>query len=461
MKPNSELAFTPESIEPDQVVKGGWYTLWIMLVLILVSNVDRQVLVLAGPPISLSLGLSDGQLGIVQGLAVGIFAILAVYPIAWAADRFDRRLVFGICVTVWSLGTAACGLVQNFEQLLFAAIMIAAGEAGLTPIGVAFVPALFKGRKRQLANSLGYFFIYLGIAGGLFLGGGAIALIDQVHGSLPALLQSFEPWRLAFFLVALPTPIFLILLAFTKLHYRSDAPQEARAVAPRHNLLPFVKQHRHAVVAVFMGTGFFTLGIGSYMIWLPVAATRMFGTTPGENGTLMGVATAAGVVVGVSIGTFFVRRMMVTMGATAPIRFFWIVLLSSIPIFLVFPLATESWQLFGLFALLMTANTAAGCAIPTIIQDMAPSDLRGRMSAVWTIVNVLLGGLSPTLIGWLSTSLGAEPRTLILAMSLIAVPAWLASALTFRLAEKPFTELSRYTNSESFTPETQLKEISK
>jgi MFS family permease len=455
MKTNSEFASTPDSgLEPDRVLKGGWYTLWIMMLLILVSSVDRQILVLASPAISLTLGLSDGELGMIQGLAVGIFAILAVYPIAWAADRFDRRLVFGICVLTWSLGTAACGFAQNFEQLLGSAILIAAGEAGLTPIGVAFVPALFKGRKRQLANSLSYFFIYLGIAAGLVLSGGAITLIDQVHGDLPASMQSFEAWRLAFFLVALPTPIFLVLLAFTKLHYRSDAPETVRKETPRHNLLPFVKRHRHAVLGVFAGTGLYSLGVGSYMIWLPVAATRMFGSTPGQIGTLMGIATAIGLMAGVSIGTFFVRRMMVRMGAMAPIRFFWIALLAAIPIFLAFPLVTASWQLFGLFGVLMVSQTAAGCAIPTILQDLAPADLRGRMSAIWTIMNALLGGLSPTLIGWLSSSLGPEPRMLIVAMGMIAVPAWIASAVAFRLAEKPFAELSRYSNGDFAAPAT-------
>lgn len=436
-------------IEADRVLKGGWYTLWVMLLLILVSNVDRQVLILAGAPLAVSLGLSDGQLGMVQGLAVAIFAIIAVYPIAWAADRFDRRLVFGICVTVWSLGTAACGLAQNFEQLLFAAIMIAAGEAGLTPIGVAFVPELFKGRKRQVANSLFYFFIYLGIAAGLALSGGAIALIEHIHADLPASWQTLEPWRLAFFLVALPTPIFLILLFFTKLHYRSDMPTATKRKAPpRHTLLPFARQHYRALVPIFLATGFFSLGSAGYMVWLPVAATRMFATTPGQNGAWMGIATAIGLVLGVSIGTFIVRRMIPRYGAMASIRFFWIVLLCAIPIFLLFPLVQSSWQLFGLYGLMMVASTSAGCAMPTIVQDLAPSDLRGRMSAIWTIVSIILGGMSPTLTGLISGALGPEPRMLIVAVSAIAVVAWLVSALAFRMAEKPFVEIARYCQEE-------------
>ncbi|BBE34206.1 MFS transporter [Sphingosinicella microcystinivorans] len=439
-----DLETAPKGVvDADRVLKGGWYTLWVMVLLVLVSNLDRQLLVLAGAPLAVSLKLTDGQLGMVQGLAVAIFAIVAVYPIAWAADRFDRRLVFGICVSVWSFGTAMCGLAQNFEHLLLAAILIAAGEAGLTPIGVAFVPELFKGRKRQLANSLFYFFIYLGVAGGLMLGGGAIALMEHLHTDLPASIQTMEPWRLAFFLVVLPTPIFLLLLAYTRLHYRSRAPVAKAEAKPRNDVLPFLRQHRRAVTAVFIGTGFFSLGSGGYMVWLPVAATRMFGTTPAQNGTMMGIATAVGLTIGVSIGTFFVRRMIPRLGVIASLRFFWIVLPCATPIFFLFPFAEANWQLFGLYGLMMVAFTAAGCAMPTIIQDLAPSHLRGRMSAIWTITTVMLSGLSPTLIGWISAALGPESRMLMVATGIIAVPAWLIAALGFRLAEKPFVLIPR------------------
>src|SRR3546814_13670996 len=120
----------------------------------------------------------------VQGRAFAIFTVVAVYPIAWAADRYDRRLVLGLCVVTWSIGTAACGLAQNFEQLFFAAILIAAGEAGLGPVPMSYVPELFKARKRLLANVLNYIFAYLVVSLCLSLGGSAIGAPDAVHTAL-------------------------------------------------------------------------------------------------------------------------------------------------------------------------------------------------------------------------------------------------------------------------------------
>ncbi|MDT9600203.1 MFS transporter [Sphingosinicella rhizophila] len=441
ISPSQPAASTDRQKTGDYVLKGGWYTLWVMMALMLVANVDRQVLVLAGAPLAVALGLTDSELGMVEGLAFAIFAVVAVYPIAWAADRFDRRLVFGLCVLTWSLGTAACGLAQNFEQLFLAAVAIAAGEAGLIPIGVAFVPDLFKGRKRLLANSFVYFFAMMGAAGGLMLGGGAIAMLDEFRNDLPASLQAFESWRLAFFLVALPTPIFLLLLAFTRLAYRSEVPEAASEAAQQHDFWPFLGQHRRAVASVFVGIGCYMLGIGGFLAWLPVVATRLFGTTPGQNGSLMGIATAVGLTAGVAIGTYFVRRLVVRLGPVASIRFYWIALLAALPIFITFPFVGADWQLFALFGLLMLIFTAVGCAIPTILQDMAPPDLRGRMSAIWGIVNGTLAGLSPTLVGWVSGWLGPDPRLLLVAICLVAAPAWIFAALSFRMAERPFAEL--------------------
>lgn len=429
----------------DYVVKGGWYTLWTILALTLFGFVDRQVLTLAAAPMAVSLGLSDAELGMVQGLAFAIFTVVAVYPIAWVADRFDRRIVMGLCVLTWTVGTAACGLAQTFPQLFGAAILIAAGEAGLAPIGMACIPELFKGRKRLLANGLMYIFAYAGIAAGLALGGSAIGLLDAMHGDLPAPLRAFESWRLAFFLVALPAPLLLILLAFTALGrtrpVEGPTPNVAASPAGGNDFWPFVAQNRRAIATVFGGLGLYMLAFGGYLVWLPVAATRLFGTTPAENGAAMGIATAVGMIGGVAAGTFFIRRMIVRTGPMATVRFFGRAMLVSTPILIAFPFVGAAWQAFVLFGALMLSGTAIGCVVPTLIQDMAPSALRARMFAIWGIVSGLVAGSAPTLVGWVSTALGTEPRMLVHAISLVAVPCWLGAILCFRIAEKPFADL--------------------
>ena len=431
----------PEKSGEDYVVKGGWYTLWVMLALTLFSFVDRQVLTLAAAPMAASLGLNDSELGLVQGLAFAIFSVVAVYPIAWAADRFDRRIVLGLCVVIWSVGTAACGLARNFDQLFLAAVAIAAGEAGLAPIALAFVPDLFKGRKRLLANGLTYCFAFLGIAAGLALGGSAIGALDAVHADLPPSLRAFESWRLAFFLVALPAPLFLGLMAFARLGRPAKAAVAIVTDAPQAHMLPFVRNHAKAMLSILGALGFYMLAFGSYLVWLPVASTRLFATTPTENGTAMGLATAIGMSGGVTASTLAVRRMFVSRGRTASVRFAWIAMLCFSPFLFAFPFIAAPWQGFALFGLLMLVGTGIGSLIPTMLQDMAPTYLRARMLAINTVITGLVGGIAPTCVGWASTALGTEPRMLVVAMTIVALPSWIIAILLFRTGEKPFARL--------------------
>lgn len=461
MKPQADApgsAADAAGSSADYVLKGGWYTLWFALALTLFAFVDRQVLTLAAAPMSASLGLSDGELGMVQGLAFAIFSVAAVYPIAWAADRFDRRLVLGLCILLWSLATAACGLARNFEQLFLAAIAMAAGEAGAGPIIGSFVPELFKGRKRLLANGLMYVFGYLGVAVGLALGGNAISALDAAHNDLPDVLRAFESWRLTFFIVALPAPIILVLLAFARLTKPAKAsarPEDSGIEVHSEPLFwPFIWNNRSAIVPALCGLGLYMLAFGCYLVWLPVVATRLFGATPAQNGSAMGLATAIGMVGGVVLGTWIARRLIVKLGPVATIRFFWVSMLFAAPLLIAFPFIRAAWQGYALFGILMLAGTAIGCMIPTLLQDMAPSYLRARLFAVWAIASGLIGGSAPTLVGWVSQALGTDPRQLLVAMTIVAIPSWIAAIVLLRMAERPFANLIHHTaESERETPQ--------
>src|SRR3546814_13497203 len=127
------------------------------------------------------------------------------------------------------------------------------------------------------------------------------------------------------------------------------------------------------------------LAFGGYLVWLPVAATRMFATTPAQNGTAMGIATAIGMVGGVAAGTLVVRRWITRLGPVASIRFFWVAMSVSTPILFLFPFVNASWQAFSLFGALMLSGTAFGCVVRRILQDMAPAHFRAALFAIWGI----------------------------------------------------------------------------
>jgi MFS family permease len=428
------------AVPADRVLPGGWYTLWAILAVTMFAFVDRQLITLAAAPLAVTLKMSDAQLGIVQGLAFSIFGIFAVYPIAWAADRFDRRYVLGACVLVWSLGTAAVGLAQDFGQLFAAAIAIAAGEGGLAPLTMSIVPDLFKGRKRALANGVQYFSAYLAVALALALGGMALGALQDAHARLPLIVRHLEPWRLAFFMVASPAPLFLIAIAFTRLRHPRRAPGGDELASEVH-LLPFLRQHWLAMATVLGSLAFYLLAFGGFLVWLPVATTRLFGATPSQNGLGMGLATGLGMVSGVAISTSLLRRLMARIGRRASVRIAWRVMLVTTPVLLVFPYAASFWQVYALMGLLMLAGTAVGVLVSTMLQDMAPAPMRARFLALYAIAGALFGGMAPSLVGLISDSLGGS-RGLLYALAAVALPAWIAATLLMRLGEQPFAILA-------------------
>lgn len=427
---------------PGIVRRGGWYTFCIILALTLFAFVDRQLLTLVAPPLAAELRLSDGQLGTVLGVAFSVFTLVAAYPIAWAADRFDRRLVLGACVLVWSIGTAACGFARNFNELFIASVAIAAGEAGLAPIALSVIPDLFIGRKRVLANALNYVFAYLGVAAALALGGTAISQLDAIHRLLPAWLAAFSSWRLAFFIVAVPAPAFLALIAFATLNRSHELVRRTDLNGDQKpEFLPFVWQYAKPISLILGALSCYLLSFGGYMAWLPTIATRMFGATSAQNGAGMGIATAAGMVGGVLVGTLLMRSRITRTGSSASVGICALVSLTGIPFLFLFPVVTAAWQVYALFGGVMLAGTAIGSLVPMILQDMAPAELRTRLIALYTVASGLIGGSTPTIVGWLSTAFGGRPHDLILAMTLISIPSWIAATLLFWLSRQPFAIL--------------------
>ena len=105
-----------------------------MLTLVYALNfIDRQILVILQEPIKAEMGLSDAQLGLLSGFAFAVIYVTAGIPIAYWADRGNRRNVVSLAVAVWSGMTALSGMAQNFLQLLLARIGVGLGEAGGSP----------------------------------------------------------------------------------------------------------------------------------------------------------------------------------------------------------------------------------------------------------------------------------------------------------------------------------------
>jgi MFS family permease len=73
------------------------WTVLVMLTLVYTFNfIDRQILVILQEPIKADLGLSDAQLGLLSGFSFALVYVTAGIPIAWLADRGNRRNIVAV-----------------------------------------------------------------------------------------------------------------------------------------------------------------------------------------------------------------------------------------------------------------------------------------------------------------------------------------------------------------------------
>jgi MFS family permease len=149
---------------------------------------DVTLFAMTLPAVRVSLGLSAtaagvlGSVTLVAGAAGGLV-------FGWIADRFGRTRALMLSVIVYSVFTAACGLAQDFWQLLAARVLLGFGMGGEWASGAALVSESWAAEHRGKALGL--------MQSGWAVGYAAAALVN-------GLIQPAYGWRAVFFVGILP-----------------------------------------------------------------------------------------------------------------------------------------------------------------------------------------------------------------------------------------------------------------
>ncbi|HWU12482.1 MAG TPA: MFS transporter, partial [Caulobacter sp.] len=148
------------------------YVVLAMLILVYTLNfLDRQILGILAKPIKEEFGLTDGQFGLMSGLAFALLYTTLAIPIAWLADRFSRVWIMTVALTLWSGFTALCGFTGGFSQLFLARMGVGIGEAGGVAPAYSMLADYFPKSQRARALAAYAFGIPLGTAAGALVGG--------------------------------------------------------------------------------------------------------------------------------------------------------------------------------------------------------------------------------------------------------------------------------------------------
>lgn len=404
---------------------GGAKVLVILLLAYIFNFIDRQIIGILAVPIKADLGLTDGELGLMGGLAFALFYTGLGIPIAWLADRKSRVAIIASAVAVWSGFTALCGFAQNFWHLFLARMGVGVGEAGGVAPSYSLISDYFPPERRARALAIFSFGIPVGSALGIFFGGWIATNVD---------------WRAAFIIVGLiGLPIAALVRFALKDPVRGgfDLGAGATDAAPPFSTVFWTLAAKPSFWLLSFGAASGSiLGYG-LIFWLPSFFARSFGLELAEVTWFYGSIVLIGGVIGTWLGGWLGDRIgKGNPGAYALIPA--VCFLLAAPAYaagLFAPSLTLAWLLFLLPQMLGLAWLGP---IIAAVQHIVPPNMRATASASFLFINNLIGiGFGTWFVGEMSDRMTAIHGGESLRYSILyTLGFYLLSSLLYFLAAK-------------------------
>jgi MFS family permease len=415
-----------------------------------VSFIDRQILNLLVEPIQQDLGISDTQVSLLQGLAFAIFYSLMGMPIAWLADRSNRRNIIVAGMVLWCLMTAACGLSKNFLQLFLARIGVGVGEAALSPPAYSIIADYFPPERIARATGTYAFGVYAGAGIAMLTGGAVISLVSDAAAIVLPLVGTLRPWQATFLVVGLPG----LAVAALMLTVREPARRRSRPVGTGQHAKPtmaelqaFLRSSKSAIIAICVGFSLVGMVIIGILSWTPTLFIRVHGWTPSEIGLAYGLILlllgTSGSVMGGLVGDWMYKRGR----RDATLRTALYASMFALPFALAMPLVSDPRMALALLApttFLLSAPVGLSAAA---IQLMTPNHLRAQVTAIYLLVVALIGtGLGPIAVALPTDYLFRDPMALGRSLALVVVCLLPLGSLSLWLGCRSFRQLLEEAN---------------
>ncbi len=202
-------------------VPARYRTLGFLVVLMMITYIDRVCFSTTASPMAEELDLSLEQVGLAGSLFVLGYVLFEI-PGGWLADRFGARRMLARIVIWWSAFT---GISWSLASLATIRFLFGCGEAGAFPGATSAIARWFPRNELARAQSLVMFGSRIGFA--------------MTSWIVIALMASYG-WRGVYWIFAVLGLIWA--LAWTS--WFRDAPEEHGAVGPREASL--ILEHRAA-----------------------------------------------------------------------------------------------------------------------------------------------------------------------------------------------------------------------
>ena len=425
----------------------SWYVVAILLLAYTLSFVDRMILSLLVAPIRAALDISDTQVSLLIGLAFALFYTLLGLPLAWIADRYNRRNLIVAGIAVWSVMTAGCGFAGSYASLFAARMGVGVGEATLSPAAYSMLSDYFP--RDRLARAMAVYSIGVPLGSGvaMILGSFVVQAVLAAPTVDVPFYGPMDAWRLIFVWVAAPGILVALLMLTVREPFRrgraaSAVMPDAPAGAP--GLVAHIGGQRAALGALFGGMSLIGLVMYGAIAWIPTFFARSYGMDVAQAGLWFGVIMAIGGALGLIAGGALADRLFAKGVGDAHLRVMRLSILLGGPPLAAMALMPDPALAFAMLGLAFPCLTMHGVG-GVALQLITPNEYRARMTALYFFVVNLVGlGFGPMLMALLTDNLFQDESALRYSIAIVTAAAFPLAAIILTWGFKGYArELAR------------------
>ena len=378
----------------------SWYMVALLTLAYFISYIDRTVIGLLVGPIQADLGVTDSQMGLLLGLAFGIFYATMGLPLGWLADRTRRVGIVSCAIALWSAATALCGLASNYLQLFLLRMSVGVGEAALSPCTMSMVADSFPKEKRGKAIAVYSMALSLGTATAYYAIGALLAALRGVEVLDWPLVGAIKPWQAVFIIVGVPG----LLLALAMLTVREPVRRDLKQGTSSAPWLMFRYLFSNWKTYLTFVLPFCLMTTVAYThFWMPEMFVRTWGMEAPEFAKTKAIVTLvcapATVFSAGALSDYLVRRGQDNAPLAIAVAGTFLFVPTGILIGLM-PGTTSAFIVLGMSLVGIATTTATGL---TALLMITPPQFRGQISAVYYMAISITGlTLGPSTVGWLS-----------------------------------------------------------
>lgn len=424
------------TIAPPRPVAAApaWYAVGIFVMMFGLSFIDRLILSLLAPAITVQLHISDTQIGLLFGLGFGVVYALMGLPFAHLIDKYRRLPLMATGVALWSLCTVASGFAPNFTWLIILRSGVAIGEAVLSPAVISLIADMFPREKRVLPTTVYTAVGAIMYTGALVFGGAALQLATAMSSTF-----GLAPWQLTLILVGLPGLALAPLLLLTVAEPARVEDVKTEQFATVTQALAYFRKEQRLYLWLFVGVAAISICNTAKIAWTPTLLIRGHGMEAANAGYMFGTVGLLSSFLGALTWPTVVRWWTGQGRKDALVTVFAAAMTVSWISFALVGVAKSLSILFVALGIGTFFSAALPVLVPLLIQLVTPGRVRARAMALYLTAVGLVGlGLGPPLAAFLGEHVFAGPFAIGLGMAALTSVMGPIASLAIWSIRKPY-----------------------